>query len=134
MSARVLRKRARTEEDSPGRLANDGRDVKFDPGSADAGTSSRASNHGQVLKRDKEFWFDDGTVILVAGDVEFRVYKGILSSHSAVFSEIFVKDHPLRTIHNDGAQSTTCPVVSLSDSPEDLRHVLRAYMPRGDAR
>ena len=133
MSARALRKRARTEEDSPDQFANDGGDVKLDPqGSEGATTSGRVGNHGQILRRDNEFWFDDGTVILVAGDVEFRVYKGILSSHSAVFTDIFARE--LRTIHNDGEQRTTCPVISLSDSPEDLRHVLQAYMPRGDAR
>ena len=99
MSARALRKRARTEEDSSDQFANDGGDVKLDPGSEGAATSSRVDNHGQIFRRDNEFWFDDGTVILVAGDVEFRVYKGILSSHSAVFTDIFARELQIGRAH-----------------------------------
>ncbi|EIW56925.1 uncharacterized protein TRAVEDRAFT_127403 [Trametes versicolor FP-101664 SS1] len=86
-----------------------------------------------LRKRDEEFWYCDGSIILVAGDVEFRIYKGLLADHSPVFKDMFslpqppVAASPTRT--ND-----PCPVVHLSDSPDDLRHVLRAYMPKGDPR
>ena len=86
MSARVTRKRARTEEE-------ESQVVKPEEASANTGTSSTnerttgISDFGEPsqLKKDEEFWFDDGTVILHAGDVEFRVYRGLLESHSTVF-------------------------------------------------
>ncbi len=89
---------------------------------------------GSGLKRDEEFWLEDGTVILVARDVEFRVYSGILASHSPVFKDKFAEDHPTRNVSMNGKFDIPCPVVQLSDSPEDLRHLLRVYVPRSDDR
>lgn len=84
-----------------------------------------------LRKRDEEFWYSDGSIILVAGDVEFRIYKGLLADHSPVFRDMFSLPQPpvIASLTID-----TCPVVHLSDSPYDLRHVLRAYMPKGDYR
>ena len=78
---------------------------------------------------DAEFWFDDGTVILVARGVEFRIYGGLLAHHSPVFKELLAQAHPPPTPSSAGGDTSSCPVVHLSDSPEDLRHLLRAYMP-----
>ena len=51
---------------------------------------TRTEEHSAVnVTKDKEFWFNDGTVILVAQDVEFCIYKGILAEHSPVFSDMF---------------------------------------------
>ena len=80
----------------------------------------RDEDGAEVLIRDENFWYDDGTVTLEAGDYQFRVYKGILSNHSPVFEEMF------------SSQSATSPdglVVRLDDSPEDLRHLIRAMLP-----
>ncbi len=86
-------------------------------------------------KRDLEFWYSDGNIILVARDVEFRVYKGLLADHSSVFRDMFSLPQPLTDAPSSSAlEESTCPVVNLYDSPSDLRHVLRAYMPRGDSR
>ncbi|KAH9886911.1 hypothetical protein C8Q73DRAFT_657461 [Cubamyces lactineus] len=79
------------------------------------------------LVRDEEFWYEDGTIDLVAGNVIFRVYKGVLAEHSAVFKDMFSLPQP-----PSESSSSQCPVVYLSDSPEDLRHVLRVLMPRND--
>ncbi|KAL1938144.1 hypothetical protein VTO73DRAFT_11973 [Trametes versicolor] len=107
MSSRVTRKRARTD-------ASETRSVANDP--------SR--------QHDEEFWYDDGTIILIAGNVEFRVYKGILAEHSPVFSDMFSLPQPPQGAVTPG--DPPCPVVHVSDSPEDLRHVLRVYMPKSD--
>ncbi|KAL1938152.1 hypothetical protein VTO73DRAFT_11981 [Trametes versicolor] len=82
-----------------------------------------------LRKRDEEFWYCDGSIILVAGDVEFRIYKGLLADHSPVFKDMFSLPQPPATA---SPTNDPCPVVYLSDSPDDLRHVLRAYMPKGD--
>ena len=82
-------------------------------------------------RRDKDFWEDDGTIVLIARDVEFKVYKGILAHHSTVFADMFSLPQPAKEQSNNGAiEGPRCPVVHLSDSPYDLRHVLRKYMPR----
>ena len=76
-------------------------------------------------QRDEEFWFEDGTVILIACNTEFRFYKGLLASVSPVFKQLFAECRALRNVRMDEEQTYSCPVVHVSDSPEDLRYVLR---------
>ncbi len=122
MSARATRKRARTS-------LNDNSDVQEDTIQVHPAPRS-------LRKRDEEFCCSDGNITLVAGDVEFRVYKGILSEHSPVFRDMFSLPQPpvAASSPSSSDDDSTCPVVHLSDSSEDLRHVLRAYMPRSDPR
>ena len=47
--------------------------------------------------RDEEFWFDDGTIVLVAGDIEFKVYARPLVGHSLVFKDILSLPQPEAT-------------------------------------
>ncbi|RDX49020.1 hypothetical protein OH76DRAFT_1313454, partial [Lentinus brumalis] len=82
------------------------------------------------LRRDEEFWFEDGSIVLAARDVEFRVYKRVLADHSIVFADMFTFPQPASQAT---AVSESCPNVCLDDSPEDLRHVLRALFPRKGA-
>ena len=84
------------------------------------------------MKQDEEFWFDDGTVILVARDIEFRVYRGVLAGLSSVFKDLFAEHHAFREVcmNIQGVPTFPCPVVQVSDSPEDLRHLLRACFPK----
>ncbi|KAI0742430.1 hypothetical protein C8Q80DRAFT_1238154 [Daedaleopsis nitida] len=120
MSARVTRKRARTEEEE--NQAEQSENPKSVP----------VVEESVLLKRDEEFWLEDGTIILIARDIEFRVYSGLLAYHSPVLKEEFSKPHSKRsTLVPDGG-FLLCPVVHLSDTPEDLRHLLRAYMPCKD--
>lgn len=83
--------------------------------------------------RDEEFWYSDGSIILVARDVEFRVYKGLLTRHSPVFRDMFFLPQLPASVPAECAEPS-CPMVHLSDSSEDLRHILRVYMPRGGPR
>ncbi|EIW56896.1 uncharacterized protein TRAVEDRAFT_73252 [Trametes versicolor FP-101664 SS1] len=85
------------------------------------------------IKQDDEFWFEDGNIVLIARDVEFRVYKGILAKHSPVFADMFSLPPVPAQVHPVSARditptADTCPVVHLCESPEDLRHVLRMCM------
>lgn len=43
----------------------------------------------KIRERDKEFWFENGNIILITGGVEFHVFKGILVDHSPVFKDMF---------------------------------------------
>ncbi|TFK88132.1 hypothetical protein K466DRAFT_521388 [Polyporus arcularius HHB13444] len=125
-SARATRKRARLDEQAVQAIA-DGGDVDLvlkDDALAELGT-----------RRDEEFWFDDGTIVLVARDVEFRVYSGILASESPVFKDLFSQPNPTRLVSIHGLPDIPCPVVTLTDHPDDLRHILRiVYMTHAGGR
>ncbi|TFK90379.1 hypothetical protein K466DRAFT_596980 [Polyporus arcularius HHB13444] len=76
--------------------------------------------------RDAEFWFDDGNLVLITTPptVAFRVYRGLLAAQSEVFAGMFAgsSSHDAESYHG-------CPIVQLSDSPQDLRHLLRVLLP-----
>ena len=95
-----------------------------DPG----GTNGTEDGGQEQRKRDAQFWYEDGTVILVAHDVEFRVYKGVLVQHSLFFRDMFSLPQP------PDAASEPCPTVHLFDSPEDIRYMLQASMMPGSPR
>ena len=76
------------------------------------------------LKRSEEFWLQDGNLVLVAGNVAFRVYRGLLAAQSEVFEGLFASATPAT-----GEMFQGCPVVHLSDSPEDLVRLLRVLLP-----
>ncbi|PIL26268.1 hypothetical protein GSI_12024 [Ganoderma sinense ZZ0214-1] len=141
MSPRITRKRSRTKEDD-----NDQPPAKREPeldspqsgvgagATSTSGSTSGGSAHphaeqqtgqGQASDRDDEFWFEDGTVILVAWNIEFRFYKGLLASVSPVFKQLFADCRAVRTVRMDQDQTFSCPVVHVPDSPEDLRYLLR---------
>ena len=83
----------------------------------------------KTLQPDDEFWMEDGNLVLIARDVEFRVYKGPLIANSPVFKDMLSLPQP------EGSSSSRCTcghapaLVHVSDSPEDLRHLLRALVP-----
>ena len=71
-------------------------------------------------KKDEEFWFDDGNIIVVAGDTAFKLYKGVLSSVSPVFKDLFSMPQP-----DNPETMDDCLVVRLNDSATELRHFFR---------
>ena len=143
MSDRVTRKRSHPEEEE--QSDSQPATKRGPPQNGSAGTEHHCSGPtsntqadgqaigGASVKQDEEFWFDDGTVILVARDtVEFRVYRGVLAGLSSVFKDLFAEHHALREVcmNIQGVPTFPCPVVQVSDSPEDLRHLLRACFPK----
>ncbi|KAI8992835.1 hypothetical protein BD414DRAFT_412376 [Trametes punicea] len=81
---------------------------------------------------DEEFWLEDGNITLIAGDVEFKVYKGPLVANSPVFKDLLSLPQPPQP---GGSSSSQCmcgnapALVHVSDSPENVRHLLRALVP-----
>lgn len=61
-------------------------------------------------------WFDDGNVILMSHDLAFKVYKGLLSQHSAMLREM-LDSTPAEMIEG-------CPAVQLDDSTADITSFL----------
>ncbi|KAJ3532840.1 hypothetical protein NMY22_g7578 [Coprinellus aureogranulatus] len=70
-------------------------------------------------KKSDKLWFEDGSVVLQAENVQFKVHRSILAKHSTVFADLFKVPHPASEPTIEG-----CPLVHLQDSAEDLKHVL----------
>ncbi|OCH84595.1 hypothetical protein OBBRIDRAFT_697657, partial [Obba rivulosa] len=73
------------------------------------------------FERDKSLWFQDGNIILVAENVGFRLYRGVLAARSAVFRDLFQIPQPM-----DGETYENCAVIRLHDKAGELRHFLNA--------
>ncbi|KAG5643343.1 hypothetical protein DXG03_001063 [Asterophora parasitica] len=78
--------------------------------------------------RSDEFWFSDGSIVILVENTAFRVHKSILSKHSDVFADLFTVPQPVAsTLGNDSADSIEgVPVVHLSDNVADFTEVIRA--------
>ncbi len=147
MSASPTRKRPRTESEeqvvkqerqaapaAPGASADAQLEVQLQARVEPNLDSEREDDGSPAPRRDADFWFSDGTIILAARDVEFRVYGGLLGEHSSVFRAMFAEQHPIRLIPFNEHLPIPCPVVQLADAPEDLCHILRIYVSRRPAR
>ncbi|PIL26444.1 hypothetical protein GSI_12202 [Ganoderma sinense ZZ0214-1] len=88
-----------------------------------------SENSAVGLKRSEEFWIEDGNIVLIAsGETAFRVYRGLLALQSTVFADLFASSSPSAEERYD-----ECPVIRLTDSPQDLAHLLRALLPTSRA-
>ncbi|KAI9061836.1 hypothetical protein FKP32DRAFT_1677767 [Trametes sanguinea] len=102
--------------------------------------ASEAESESENPQPDDEFWFEDGNLILIAGDVEFRIYKGPLIANSPVFKDMLSlpspgppPDQTVATPAATGGSQCSCgknpALVHVQDSPEDMRHFLQALVP-----
>jgi len=74
------------------------------------------------VRRCEDLWFDDGSVILRAENLLFKVYGGILSTQSTIFKDLFTLPQP-----SDGGDEIYdgCPVVRLHDQANTMHHFLK---------
>ncbi|RDX48940.1 hypothetical protein OH76DRAFT_1351373 [Lentinus brumalis] len=93
---------------------------------AEDGKDDHEQSQADSCTADAEFWFDDGNIILEAKSTQFKVYKGPLIEHSPFFRDMLSLPQPQP---EDATTSDAPHVVPLAESPEDLRHLLRAIMP-----
>lgn len=68
-----------------------------------------------------DLWFDDGSIIIIAGSVSFCVHRSNLCTHSTVFADMFGVPQPA-----DQARSKGCPILKIPDSEEDMSCLLKA--------
>ena len=75
-----------------------------------------------ALRKDGDVWLSDGSIVVAAADnVAFRVHKSTLSRRSEIFNDLFSLPNA------DKATAETmdgCPVVRVTDSSVDIRHLL----------
>ncbi|KAI0688696.1 hypothetical protein C8T65DRAFT_589292 [Cerioporus squamosus] len=73
---------------------------------------------------DPDLWFDDGNVIVVAQQTAFRFHRSVLSRHSETFRGMFTIPQP--TSSTSVQIMDGCPVIDVTDTSYDFRHLLRA--------
>ncbi|KAF7362313.1 BTB domain-containing protein [Mycena venus] len=72
-----------------------------------------------------EIWYDDGSVVLQAQQLQFRVHWAVLAQHSPFFREMRGLPQP-----PDQPSVEGCPIVELSDDVVDVEFLLKAlYTP-----
>ena len=74
---------------------------------------------------DEEFWLEDGNIVLISCNIAFRIHRGLLAAQSSIFADMFTAASSSADESYEG-----CPVIHLSESPEDLRHFLRVLLPK----
>ena len=71
-----------------------------------------------------ELWFEDGNLVLLAGNLIFKVYRCLLCARSSVFSDLFSLPPP--TEGNEMYEGS--PIVQTYDSGQDMRYFLKAIL------
>lgn len=106
-------------------------------------TDGEAPLEQATLSRHAEFWFTDGSIVLVAQSTMFRVHKTFLSRHSVIFRDMFSLPQPAEGSSAGSAaplahamispeigvgleDAEGCSVVRLHDSPDDVASLLYA--------
>ncbi|KIP03702.1 hypothetical protein PHLGIDRAFT_37291 [Phlebiopsis gigantea 11061_1 CR5-6] len=75
------------------------------------------------LERCADLWYNDGTVVLQAENMLFKVYRGILEEQSPFFADLFTL--PQRE-SNESEKYEDCPLVPMTDPAADVRVFLKA--------
>ncbi|TBU40630.1 hypothetical protein BD309DRAFT_967019 [Dichomitus squalens] len=78
-----------------------------------------------LLTKHPEFWFSDGSLILRAHSVLFRVHISQLSRKSAFFRDLFSLAQPECTAGSNAQYLEGCPVLDMYDFPEDVANLVK---------
>ncbi|KAJ7142092.1 hypothetical protein C8R43DRAFT_580923 [Mycena crocata] len=70
-----------------------------------------------------ELWFEDGNIVIQAGNSLFRVFRSILAARSPVFQDMFAFPQPTNSELIDG-----CPLVRFLDSSAEVTVFLKALL------
>ncbi|KAJ7119162.1 hypothetical protein C8R44DRAFT_540134, partial [Mycena epipterygia] len=73
-----------------------------------------------------ELWFEDGNLIIQAGNSQFRVYRGVLATRSPVFQDMLSFPQP-----PDSELIAGCPLVRLQDSASEVTAFLKSIFDSG---
>ncbi|KAJ6567060.1 hypothetical protein B0H19DRAFT_1232982 [Mycena capillaripes] len=77
------------------------------------------NDHGP--RRIPELWFEDGNLVILAENRQFRVYRGVLAARSPIFHDMLAFPQP-----SDSELIEGCPLVRLPDSATEVTVFLRA--------
>ncbi|KAJ7701844.1 hypothetical protein B0H17DRAFT_862003, partial [Mycena rosella] len=74
-------------------------------------------------QRVHDLWFEDGDLVLQAGNGQFRVYRGVLAARSSVFNDMLSESFPQPL---DSELVEGFPLVRLPDPESHVTRFLRA--------
>ncbi|KAI0350435.1 hypothetical protein OH77DRAFT_1489151 [Trametes cingulata] len=78
------------------------------------------------FRQDADLWFEDGSIVVVAGNTGYRVHTSLLTRFSPIFRDMMVMPPP-----PDAPAVQGVPLVHVPDSAHDFKCLLRAiYEPR----
>ena len=98
----------------------------------DPGFEDNLETQPVIQRQHPDLWFPDGNIILVAEGTGFKVYKGILASHSEVFRDMFALAQTGLSVSVNGEESTHgAPIVPLGDYANEVAHFLRPLFTGG---
>ncbi|EPS93375.1 hypothetical protein FOMPIDRAFT_1056037 [Fomitopsis schrenkii] len=89
--------------------------ARHDTSDSDSKSSQRSWRH---IAEDKQFWYDDGNIIIIAQNIAFRLYRGLLASESEVLRDILTGDTVASSEHVLGTSTHPvdgCPIVLVTD-------------------
>lgn len=98
-----------------------GMDATSEPSSKRKRTESTDTQSNPLPTRSKEFWLDDGSIVLHVENTLFRVHRTQLSANSEVFRNMFSVPQPAL---KQGEEIEGCPIVRLPDLAADWTYVL----------
>ncbi|KAJ7467120.1 hypothetical protein FB451DRAFT_1340546 [Mycena latifolia] len=87
-------------------------------------TSSRKHLDASVV-RNADFWFHDGSIVLLVGARMFRVHQTVLATHSEVFAGLFIVPQPPSGTGTTAETIEGCHVVQLHDNQDDFTDMLK---------
>jgi hypothetical protein len=76
-----------------------------------------------AISHSTEYWFSDGSIILLAESTLFRVHLSVLARHSEIFTDPSLIPQPAGEQPKDKVIEG-CPVIRISDSAKDIAILL----------
>ena len=73
-----------------------------------------------AIVKHPDFYFPDGSVVMIVEQTAFRIHKYVLARHSEVFNGMWDVPQPSVSDTYDG-----CPAVKLTDSKTDFIDVMK---------
>ena len=95
--------------------------TKTGPGKCAEPTPSEGDTRDdEAIVKHPDFYFPDGSVVIIVEKTAFRIHKYVLARHSEVFNGMWDIPQPLVSDMYDG-----CPTVKLADSKSDFIEVMK---------
>ena len=83
------------------------------------------SKRKRLTLRHESLWFKDGSIIIAAVGLSFKVHSGILERHSSVFKDLL--NNPSQVVRTRGDTSEGCPVLHVKDVGKELARLLETF-------
>lgn len=101
------------------------------PASTDTQAVKAVANEDENVLRHPDLWFPDGSVVLRAEGILFRVHISQLVRRSLFFRDLFSLPQPGKDAFGLDSTYDGCPLLVLHDSAEDLSNLLKTLYDGG---